>query len=301
VRLFGPHGDVLGVVGRRGSGPGELKGVADAFLDTRGRLYTSDSGNGRIMRFDGGMRFDTSFASPGAYAFRLIEWNGELVAATHERGRVAVWRLDHSGRRLAEFPLPDSAASAVPYWGAILARDLAVLADTLIVSNSLLYPLWRMKGADPPDRWGSPPPSFREASRPALGQFAGARQLEVQDWLRTFTLIDRVVSYRDSLLFVIHAEFRPEPGQPWRKVHTEMDIYDAEGTKLYAEVPLPGRVLSGGDHLYVLTGEPPAGWAITRYDWTPQSSSIVIWKAWSSSCFDVNDRWPAYVASAPCT
>lgn len=268
VRLFDPDGTALGVVGRPGGGPGELSGLADAFLDSGGRLYTSDAGNGRISRFDSDLRFDTAFAAPGIFAFRLIGRDHELIVATHERGGSRVWRLDEDGRRIAELTLPDSAAWSVPYWGSVLDRDLTWFAGDLIVTNSLLYPIWRLRSGEEPDSLGRPPPSFREASRPVLGQFAGANQAEVQNWLRTFTQIDRVVPYRDSLLLVIHSEYGPVPGYPRASIQTGMDIYDRAGDRLYFDIALPGRVLSGGEYLLVLSGEPPVGWIITSYQWT---------------------------------
>lgn len=123
------------------------------------------------------------------------------------------------------------------------------------------------------DSLGAPPESFREASRPALGQFAGARQAAVQDWLRTFTVIDRAVVYRDSLLMEVHGAYEPIQGAPWRRIQTAIDVYDRSGRRLYSDVSLPGPVLSGGPYLFLLAGEPPGPWMIGRFAWSRASGS----------------------------
>jgi hypothetical protein len=254
VRVFGSDGRAKAIIGRRGGGPGEFDALLDAVITASGYLYASDAGNGMVSRFDPGLTYDTAFQPPGLFAAPLGEVDGDLLAAVFER----------SPRQ--EIRVPDSAAWRVPYWGTILARELALLQGELVISNSLLYPLWRISpGAAYADSVGWAPDEFREASRPARGQFAGARQTEVWEWLTTFSVIERVVSYRDSLLVVVHGEFRPEDREPWRRVQTTMDIYDGGFRKRYTGVAVPGHVLSGGEFVYALVTAPPDPWTIAKF------------------------------------
>jgi hypothetical protein len=266
VRVFGSDGSAKVTIGRKGGGPGEFDALLDAVITASGHLYASDAGNGRISRFDPGLTYDTAFHPPGLFAAPLAEFDGDLLAAVFERSRGTVWRLAPDGTPRNELLVPDSAAWRVPYWGAILTRELALLQGDVVISNSLLYPLWRVSpGAVYADTFGWAPAGFREASRPVRGQFVGARQAEVWDWLTTFSVIARMVSYRDSLLFVVHGEYQPEEGEPWRRVHQTMDIYGEDGRKRYTDVTVPGHVLSGGDYLYALVAEPPDPWTVAKF------------------------------------
>ncbi len=52
VARFDWDGNLLGYVGRRGGGPGELMGPREVELDERGTLWVLDAGNARISGFD---------------------------------------------------------------------------------------------------------------------------------------------------------------------------------------------------------------------------------------------------------
>lgn len=52
VARFDWSGNLLGYVGRRGGGPGELMGPREVELDGRGTLWVLDAGNARISGFD---------------------------------------------------------------------------------------------------------------------------------------------------------------------------------------------------------------------------------------------------------
>jgi hypothetical protein len=267
VRVFGSDGRTKATIGRKGGGPGEFDGLLDVVITASEFLYASDAGTGRISRFDPGLAYDTAFHPPGLFAAPLAELDGDLVAAVFERSRGTVWRLAPDGTPRHEIVVPDSTAWRIPYWAALLTREMTLLQGNLVISNSLLYPLWRVSpGAAYADSFGWAPASFREASRPARGQFVGARQTEVWEWLTTFSVIARMVSYRDSLLVVVHGEYQPEEGEPWRRVHQTMDIYGQDGRKRYTEVTVPGHVLSGGDYLYALVAEPPAPWTVAKFE-----------------------------------
>jgi DNA-binding beta-propeller fold protein YncE len=61
------------VIGRAGSGRGELVRPADVFVDQQGNIWVADSGNNRVQRFDKDGRFVTSVTAGGASALALRE------------------------------------------------------------------------------------------------------------------------------------------------------------------------------------------------------------------------------------
>jgi hypothetical protein len=269
VRVFDENGHAIATFGRHGEGPGEFQRPLDARF-VGGEIFVTDPGSGRITRYDSNFELDTILTSPGGLPANLVTDGSDLVLLT---GAPAfVLKISRDGEVQHTFATPDSSAYSVPYWGSILDRSATVLGNDLVVATNLLYPLWRhdLSGATT-DSVGVAPQSFIAASKPERGRFAGAAQAEVSDWLRTFSVLDRIETYRDSVLLVVHGRFEPYPGEPWNLVHTTLDAYDSSYRKLLEDIVLPGRLLGADDYIYILLGEPPDAWTIGRYTFRPTS------------------------------
>lgn len=263
VRVFDQSGRAIATFGRHGDGPGEFRRPLDALV-VAGETFVTDPGGGRITRYNSDFEVDTILESPGGLPADLVTDGSSLVLLTG--APAAALKISRNGQVQNTFVTPDSSAYSVPYWGSILNRSATILGNDLVVATNLLYPLWRhdLSGATT-DSLGVAPPSFIAASKPERGRFAGAAQAEVSDWLRTFSVLDRIETYRDSVLIVVHGRFEPYPGEPWNLVHRSLDAYDSSYRKVLEDIALPGRLLAADEYVYILLAEPPDAWTIGRY------------------------------------
>jgi hypothetical protein len=269
VRVFDENGRAIVTFGRHGDGPGEFQRPLDARF-VGGEIFVTDPGGGRITRYDSNFELDTILTSPGGLPADIVSDGTDLVLLTGAPSLVL--KISRDGEVQHKFPTPDSSAYNVPYWGSILDRSATVLGNDLVVATNLLYPLWRHDlSGGATDSLGVPPPTFIAAGKPERGRFAGAAQAEVSDWLRTFSVLDRIETYRNSVLLVVHGRFEPYPGEPWNLVHTTLDAYDSSYRKFLEDIMLPGRLLGADDYIYILLGEPPDAWTIGRYTFRPTS------------------------------
>lgn len=273
VRVYGPGGDLLADLGGEGAGPGELRGPGDAVFTRDGRLWVSDVGNGRLARFGPELAFERTFTVEDAYYAGDLEAVGNRLLAFVARptpGALALRVYDRDGEVVRTFHSRRRAYREVPYWSAVLGHRLAVSENHLVAGGNLRYPLVRY-GPDGTlrDSVGRPPSSWKPAPEPDRGQFTGPdRFRKFSRWRRTFTTIDRVALYRDSLLVVSHRSLDPDV-LAYEEASYRADVYRPDGTKLLEDVELPGRLLAGGDHLHLLLSTAPGPWTIGRYDVAP--------------------------------
>lgn len=73
VRVFGTDGSHLKTIGRRGSGPGELRNAEGIAFGRDGKLWLRDAANGRFTRFDAEGRVEASW--PARYCYSQGAWN----------------------------------------------------------------------------------------------------------------------------------------------------------------------------------------------------------------------------------
>lgn len=183
VRVFGPDGATLGVIGGPGEGPGELSGFAASLFLIGDTLVVGDWGRSRLHRFRldgsfvdarpfpdfGGARSWWSTGVDGSILFRALRriveedghWGGHdalyrLGAPTAEPDTVLVFRYpmtDLGGPGNVRLPLVVDA----PFW--------AQLDDGRLVWGTLLSPELRFVGATGLDRiaraedWALTPPT----------------------------------------------------------------------------------------------------------------------------------------------
>lgn len=154
----------------------------------------------------------------------------------------------------------------MPYWNAFTAEFSAVGDGQIFVANNMVYPMYRytMEG-EVVDSFGTPPPSWIDAYRPERGEFMGPGAIQkYEKWIRTFTSIDDLGVYGDSLLLVSHMKLNPEELRYWDASY-KLDVYTTDGDKRYEDVELPGQFLYADDYVYVLVDSPPGPWTIGKY------------------------------------
>lgn len=270
VRLYDEEGDLVAAVGGSGSGPGELDFPGDVAFDARGRLYVAESGHPRVSRFDRDFAFDTLFRVDDAYFPTEIEATDERVlvyAVRAEPGTESLRIYTPDGELVETFHPERDEYDEVPYWGSASRKMLAASPSGVVAGGNLLYPfpVYDSTGTLR-DSIGEPPASWEPPSRPEPGDFAGPdRMKQFEKWRRTFTTVDNLAIYRDSLLVVTHKELAPDV-LAYEDATYRADVYRlATGTKLVEDVPLPGRLLQGGEHLHVLLSSPPEPWSVGRF------------------------------------
>lgn len=271
VWIYGADGDLLAAVGGSGSGPGELDFPGDLAFDARGRLYVAESGQPRVSRFGRDFAFDTLFRVENAhFPTEIGATGGRLVVYANRPGAGAeslrLYTAD--GEALETFHPEREEYAEVPYWGSASRRVMAVSSSTVVAGGNLLYP-FPVYGPDGTlrDSIGTPPGSWDPAPRPERGAFTGPDQIkQFEKWRRTFTMVDNLAIYRDSLLVVSHKELDPDV-LAYEEATYRADVYRlATGRKLVEDVVLPGRILRGGEHLHLLLSSPPDPWAVGRFE-----------------------------------
>ncbi len=115
VRVLGPEGDLLQVIGTRGSGPGEILSAVGMEVDTEDRLLLADAGNARYTVFnsDGTVARSQRWPEVGLVLPRpvAIGRSGLLLAQTAIRigttrfQDILLW-LDEELKEVARFEIP---------------------------------------------------------------------------------------------------------------------------------------------------------------------------------------------------
>lgn len=273
VHVFGPAGELRRVLGSGGSLPEPM----DATFVPDGRLVVATLRAPHLHVFAVDGHRVRSFDLAGVPMALKAEAAGDgRVAVYNHRSdpaapRVGVYDLD--GNLLARFHPSPPDYYETPYWAAATERLLAADGDEIVAGGNLLYPFVRhARTGGISDSVGSPPGSWTAASRPERGAFRGpdARE-EFEKWRRSFTTVAALTFYRDSLLAVAHEELDPDV-LSYEKASYRMDLY-GDGVPVLRDRSLPGRLLQGGEYLWVLGSAPPDGWTLIGYRVTEDGAS----------------------------
>lgn len=274
VQFYDADGRLLSRVGGSGAGPGELQFPGDLAFGARGRLFVAEAGEPRVSVFGRDLAFDTLFRVGGAHFPTEVGSPGDrLVVYVNqpEAGGEALRIYSPRGERRRDFHPEREEYRTVPYWSSAVQRVMAVSPSYVVAGGNLLYP-FPVYGPDGSfrDSVGTPPSSWEAAPRPELNDFSGPDQVkQFEAWRRTFTTVDDLAIYRDSLLVIAHEELDPDV-LAYEEATYRADVYSLEsGRKLVEDVPLPGRLLNGGEHLHVLLSSPPGPWAIGMFEVLP--------------------------------
>lgn len=285
VRVYGPDGTLRRLLGRRGDGPGEFRRPMGVAFGDGGRLWATDADAPRVTRFDTS-GYDTVFSLRGAYFGSEIEYvRGRLVvfamrdgeAPAGDRNLFDVYSPD--GERVASLhPLRDVIRDT-PGWITAARSRLTAGRAGIFTADNLLYPIyrWSPRGGLV-DSLGTPPPSWVQASKPEPDRFrAGDAWREFARWRRTFSTVGGLELFRDSLLLVEHEKLDPEVVE-YERATRRLDLYrvrERSTSEIYRDVPLPGRLLHAGRHVYLLLANPAeaSGWTIGRYGIRPSTGA----------------------------
>lgn len=263
ILRFTSEGEFVDATGRLGDGPGE-------FERPRGLLLEPDS---TILVHDVTQRITRLSLSLDLLDVRRLDVPN-FVGGAHRVGDDLVVRfveprapgdnfgvLGSDGAIVRTFDPKRPEPREVPYWSAVWAVHLAVGTDRLFVADNMLYPLRVLsRGGELLDSLGTPPGSWRQASRPERGEFAGVRQAEARSWTRSFTRI-RSLSLLDERWLVVEHE-DPRGPYPEDALH-RADLYDAGTlTKVAEDVTLPGPVVSADGCLWIALARPPEPWTL---------------------------------------
>lgn len=270
VRVFSATGMLIDSAGGNGQGPGEFTFPSDAVFTSDGSIFVMNFAPPRITRFTSDLEFDTVFSIPDVQAIHDLYTDGERLLVHLVRripeGFKYVW-YSRDGERLKRFHGEHVLIGEIPYWRNATNEIAAVSDDKVFIANEILYPIYRY-GLDGAlvDSFGIRPPSWVQASKLRVGQFSGPRSgLTFAQWRRSFTSVHKLNVYRDSLLMVSHQRLNPEQLAYWDGSYT-LDIYQLDGRKLYADVALPGEMLSKShEYIYLLLTTPPHGWTLGKY------------------------------------
>lgn len=272
VRFYGADGTLLRTVGRFGKGPGEFRSPADARIHPNGSLFVLEAENGSVTRFSPHLDYDTAFFLPGSPVYRLDFMGEKLFSTLHNAApgdsahpETVIYDVD--GQVLARPSLVDALISAVPYWISFMGPIGAAGKNFVVTGNNFGYPV-RIH-----DESGAittllddPPPSWIPPSHPERGAFVGPDgRKKLDEWLRSTNVVENIEVYGDSLILVSHAIGAPSPTNFYGREPTTVDIYKRDGSKVWEDIPLAGRILRADTLVHVLESVPPGGWRIGSY------------------------------------
>ncbi|MEK9501943.1 hypothetical protein [Gaopeijia maritima] len=128
-------------------------------------------------------------------------------------------------------------------------------------------------GLEPRDTVGWAPPSWRQARKPEVGEFAstGAAQVGVDEWFMSFDVIDGLFVVDDRWLIVTHRrrvnEYRTDD-----EIRADVYALDLTVRKVWEDVRLPGPILRGGECAWTMVASPPDPWTLACVEpRTPES------------------------------
>jgi hypothetical protein len=272
IRIHQPDGRLDAVVGGYGEAPGEFRRPITGTILSDGYLYVLESSR-QVNRFTPELEWDTVFALEGLRgALRVFPLGDDLLFQTigfREPNFDIMRRYSRDGRLLSTFHEQHPTYLTAAYWWDE-PESIAIGSEYIYLMHDKLPYVYRYTlGGEPVDTFGHPSASWRQASEPRPGEFSGpANFARAQAWLRSFTWVSNIVLYQDSLLVVANTRYDPE-NLARRDPSYHADVYDVRTTeKVDRDIPLPGRLIAGGEHILLIDSEPPGGWRLGRYTLT---------------------------------
>jgi len=269
IRIHHSDGRLQAVVGGYGEAPGELRRPITGTILPDGYLYVLESSR-RVNRFTPELEWDTVFALEGLRgALRVFPFGDDLLFQTigfREPNFDIMRRYSRDGHLLGTFHEQHPTYLTAAYWWDN-PESVAIGSEYIYLMHDKLPYVYRYTlDGEPVDTFGTPSASWRQASEPRPNEFRGPENHDrAQAWLRSFTWVSNIALYQDSLLVVANTRYDPE-NMAYMDPSYHADIYDVRTTeKLYQDIPLPGRLIAGGEQIVLIDSEPPGGWIIGRY------------------------------------
>ncbi|MGH7467410.1 MAG: hypothetical protein ACRENP_05425 [Longimicrobiales bacterium] len=272
IRRYTRTGELIAVQGRYGSGPFEYRQVAGVLEDQRGAVIVVDPRLQRVTRLRPDLEKDSLFGiKPPPRGVLASSGQGFALLTASGPRTTSLSLLDERWTPLWTMPAPSPGPVArYPYWNSYGAVLLTASAPYVVTAYSLQYPIYLLsvRSGVRVDSLAAAPAGFRRASVLKAGAFAGADAAEREDeWLASFDVIAHLCVLENTFLFVTHGELRRTSTSIAKDEHRRSDVYDLRNLRRIAEnIPLRdgARVLGGGEHLYVLTDQPPSSWTIIK-------------------------------------
>lgn len=149
VKLFGPDGRLIRILGRKGAGPAEFTAPRYPRFGPDGLLYVGDPQSARVQSFDSAGKLVRSVSLPNLGIIQGLQplANGNLLILASSEERVSVLlEVDTAGRTMRELlnigQIRPTGQPQHLFWRNINAFSLDVSGDTAYVSNSVSDTLW---------------------------------------------------------------------------------------------------------------------------------------------------------------
>ncbi|HEX8245991.1 MAG TPA: 6-bladed beta-propeller [Longimicrobium sp.] len=150
VSVFGPRGQFVGSIGRRGRGPGEMESPWLVAVDARDSIFVWDDALSRISVFGPDLRFRRSFGVPPQWLINGLRFlpDGRLVVAAYGRNEPGgLHVLSRTGRVERTFGPRPPARDLSGFESSLLGGNLDVVGETIVYSVKSPYEVWFF-GAD---------------------------------------------------------------------------------------------------------------------------------------------------------
>jgi hypothetical protein len=253
-----------------GDGPGEFNTPLALEWDASGALWVSEQANPRMTRLRSNLSLDTIVTFPDGQIITGMHRarDGRILLRVRSREIVA---FDTDSLTVAPFKDPHPRAFE-PYW-VQYGGQVADASESWIASAfSMEYPIevHRSSSGSVARVIEEPPPSWRQARVPAVGEFAigpgagtGSNPVE---WRRSFTRIAGLHLLGENCLLAVH-EVPDLTEHAMLQIDFLADLHHLpSGRLLMQDQELPGRLM-GGDRssLMFLVRAPPEPWTLEAW------------------------------------
>lgn len=239
VYLFGKDGAFIRLIGNKGGGPGEYRSPIYAGYDTRDNIYVYDRGLLRVLMYNSDGEFVKSSLIKKFVDKFAIDREKSVFFYTpkpSDRGgssRNSVFKFDSTGKLAGEFcPQPNA------FDGAAKASGGGIVAD----SNNVVFQMsayeYVLRAFDTSGEMimiSEEVPHHYRQLRPATSE-VDASVDALLAWYRSFTSIDQIYIYKQSLVLVRTSDISGK--KPVRR----LDILDKSGHVLKEGIVMPDEL-----------------------------------------------------------
>ena len=175
-----------------------------------------------------------------------------------------------SGERLADDILPvPRIILETPYWTSIFRRIGARGRMGAFVATNLLYRVYRYGGdGRKMDSIWAPPPSWKQAREPEMGEFLPGQTEDLTQYLDSFTVIKALAVVADSIVVVSVGHYGETGAVNVAEAAELIQVY-AGNRPLGLDLQAPGQLVaySRGSLFFLNRSGEPDGTTLTEYSW----------------------------------
>jgi len=228
VYVFGPDGQFIQELGRKGQGPGEYANPVSVEISTEGDIWVADYGNNRISIYSKDLGFKNQIiCRPRILHFLHLNSRNEIYMYRSQANPLkpdtsdTIFRYDSQGNKISSFaPFPEEALK-VKFWagqdGMTIGKD-----DSIYEMNPLFYEIRKF----------SPEGTL-------IGSFSRK------------TSLFKVITEEGSAPIVVYGPFYLEKGLIIAHVNEHLEIYDTNGRFIVGKLPFSQRIIGiHGNRLY---------------------------------------------------